>query len=467
MEVSFAEVFGQAERLLEQGQLEEAVKAAEKAFDIRQRLSSSSGPSLDPSTLPVLNLLAVIHLESGNPEEGRDYFLQAAAVDEDGAAPFTKAAGGGVEKYFYLSQLSEEGGQDSVNWLEKGATILRREIAKHQTTTSPTPIVLTASTTEVYDEPTTLPSLQAKLARALCSQIEIYMTDLSFQPDSEPHCERLISEALPLFRASGTKDPTTLQTLANIRISQCRVDEARPILLESLALWGGDKEDAHGSPLDGEGDEDQDEDEETNPSQTHQRKTPAQNDDPAQTDPSSDPDFPTRISLSRLLLEVNLLPQAQRVLDRLVAEDDTSVEAWYLAGWCLYLLSGLHMADTDDDDATAPARPAAKAAQTRIDTDTAESSLEHLAEALRLSNVLDYEDDRLCGHAAELVAELETALGREKGSAVRAAETGAKAAVAGLTGGIAGMGMDGGEGEEEEGDDWESGSGSEDGDMSE
>jgi hypothetical protein len=51
------------------------------------------------------------------------------------------------------------------------------------------------------------------------------------------------------------------------------------------------------------------------------------------------PDYPERISLARLLMEAQMEEEALEVVERLVGEDDESIEAWYLGGWCLYLMA--------------------------------------------------------------------------------------------------------------------------------
>jgi len=79
------------------------------------------------------------------------------------------------------------------------------------------------------------------------------------------------------------------QTLANVRISQERMEDAKAALKRSLDLW---------------------------------RDLP----------PESPvvPDFPTRVSLARLLMEADMDIDAIEVLERLVGEDDTSVESGIL-----------------------------------------------------------------------------------------------------------------------------------------
>lgn len=98
------------------------------------------------------------------------------------------------------------------------------------------------------------------------------------------------------------------------------------------------------------------------------------------------PDFSSRIALSRLLMEVGMEADAFMVLERLVQEDDQSVEAWYLGGWCQNLQ-----------------------AQNGIDSKGA--ARDWLSNSLRLYDLQDYEDDRLRDHAVGLVEKLQLELG--------------------------------------------------------
>ncbi|KAL8954950.1 MAG: hypothetical protein Q9183_006855, partial [Haloplaca sp. 2 TL-2023] len=154
-------------------------------------------------------------------------------------------------------------------------------------------------------------------------------------------------------------------TFASVRISQTKVDEARKALTQSRELW----------------------------------KDSAAGDDGI-------PDFPTRISLVRLLMEVEMEEEAMEVLDRLIEEDDSSVETWYLGGWCQYLVvqrkalesAAMASSGTNDDKEDA----------SRV----LNSSREWLNNSLRLYELQDYEDHRLREHALELVGELDTKLGK-------------------------------------------------------
>jgi len=271
--------------------------------------------------------------------------MKAADIDPEGEAP--EELGGGPEKFLWLAQLSEEGGLDSVKWYQKGADVLRKEIKKQS-----------REETRSEEQNALLEEQTAKLASALCGIAEIYMTDLSWDDkEAEDQCNKVMEEATRIAPDSVE----TLQTLASVRISQLRQEEAREHLSKSLSLWKDlPPEDA---------------------------KVPA---------------FPTKISLSRLLMEAEMEKEALEVLERLITEDDQSVEAWYLGGWCQHLLAEKRKSQISgniDDD------PASEM------NDTLRRSRRWLLQCLRLYQLQGYEDVRLRDHATEIVESLNQVLG--------------------------------------------------------
>jgi len=326
----------EATSLLQQGDISGAVKPAKRALAILDEASEEA--------LPALNLLGEIHVELGEIDLARKYFMQAAAIDED--CDLGEDVGGGAEKFLWLAQLSEEGGQDSVSWFEKGAMSLRAQIQA----------LLDRKKLDAESE-AVLEEKRRKLAVALCGVVEVYMTDLSWEEDAEQKCEALVTEATMV--APGFAEPW--QTLANVRISQERMEDARAALKRSLDLW---------------------------------KDLPPEHD--------VVPDFPTRVSLARLLMEADMDGEAIEVLERLVGEDDSSVEVWYLGGWGLYLMgekqkSGEVKADEDGES-------------WRISWISSRQWLNH---SLRLFEQQNYEDERLGEHAKELLTILNKELGGE------------------------------------------------------
>lgn len=331
-----SKLLDQATILLQTGQADGALGLAQQALD--------NAPANSPAQLSALNLVGEIYVELGDIDTAREQFLRAVELDPTGTIP--ESQGGGAEKFLWLAQLSESGGKDSVQWFEKGVSALRHVIEQLEANAGPQNAI-------------ELDGKKRKLANALCGVAEIYMTDLSWEEDAESRCEFLVTEALK----ANPKAPEVLQTLASIRISQLRTDDAREALTRSLAIW---------------------------------KDLPP--------DDLTIPDFATRISLTRLLMEVTMELEALEVLERLILEDDQSVEAWYLGGWCLYLLAEKQQAPKD---AEADESPEAKRQASLV------ASREWLKQGLALYEVLQYEDERLKEHATELVQEMNKELGEE------------------------------------------------------
>jgi tetratricopeptide (TPR) repeat protein len=340
---SIEELLTEAASLLEQSQPESALPLAEEALrrleaerqaeqeqtlDDLLQLTAQGKPTL-PTTLA---LAAEVHLALGDAQSARDRFEKAVTIDPDGALV-------SADPWLWLAQLCEEGGKASIAFFERGCDVLRNEIEVLQESMT----VEDEEGTKILDE------RRSKLADALCGMTEVYMTDLSWETDAEQRCEALVTEAVavcPERMSAGA-----LQTLASVRISQERVDDAKAALKSSLAIW---------------------------------------KDIPSEVEDEARPDFATRVSLSRLLMEVECEADALAVLEGLVKEDDQSVECWYLGGWCQVLMSGKQEAKRDK---------LLEQAKVWIDN------------CLRLYKVQEYEDDRLQEHALELKQKLNKQLG--------------------------------------------------------
>jgi len=117
----------------------------------------------------------------------------------------------------------------------------------------------------------------------------------SFDPNAAKKCEELLNLALQ----ADPGNPEALQSLASVRMSQSRPDEAKEHLSLAWSAW-------------------------------------KDIDDP--TDPRLPP-FSTRLSLVKLFLELSLFTPALLVLNGIMASDDQEMEAWYLEGWCFCLMA--------------------------------------------------------------------------------------------------------------------------------
>jgi tetratricopeptide (TPR) repeat protein len=150
-----------ATTLLQTGQPDAALRLTRQALAILH--SRSDAPVA--SVLSAHDLLGQCHIELGDPSSALKAFTQAAALDPDGLLP--EGEGGGPEKFFWLAQLCEDGGRESIQWFERGCGVLEREIR--------------ASETEAGSEAQArLDDKRRKLAGALCGMVEVWMTDLSY-----------------------------------------------------------------------------------------------------------------------------------------------------------------------------------------------------------------------------------------------------------------------------------------------
>lgn len=335
------QLLAEATAHLEQGDAAGAVSLAKQALN-------TALDSHDALVCAAYNLLGHIHVELGDIDAARTYFLEAVQIDADGALP--EDVGGGPEKFHWLAQLSEEGGADSVNWFEKAAACMRAQIQALTEAAATVKLKGSVHGTLEAELKVQIDEKKVKLAETLCAVAEVYMTDLSWEEDAEARCETLITEATML----APELPDAWQTVANVRVSQSRREDAVAALERSLALWTGL------DPMD-----------------------------------SQVPNFPSRVALTRLLMECDLEQRATQVCERLVLEDDESVEAWYLGGFAQYTLGE-----------KLKSSPEATDRETKPDTWKTRwmRARQWLSQCLLLFQAQEYEDERLGEHAKELLA---------------------------------------------------------------
>ncbi|KAK9368627.1 hypothetical protein V1509DRAFT_51872 [Lipomyces kononenkoae] len=201
--------------------MQEAMATAKGQLQNRQPYEAlstlSAYQTLDLDSIELLALLAETHLEisalsdepngQSHAENAYNYFKRAAEIDGH------QSSQGSYEKYLWLGQLS--GGHDAVKWFRIGCDRLRKELSSENTSENQKVI------------------LKKKLCEALCSSIEIWMTDLCMEPEAESTCESLIAESLMV----DGNHQESYTTLASIRISQQRNSDARVALQRSWDLY--------------------------------------------------------------------------------------------------------------------------------------------------------------------------------------------------------------------------------------
>ncbi|KAA8904490.1 hypothetical protein FN846DRAFT_779669 [Sphaerosporella brunnea] len=277
----------------------------------------------DPNSLPTLELLAEIQVELGDVETAHTLYSRAATLDPSGN--HESAGGSGPEKFLWLAQLAPSGGEEAVRWYEIGAEVLRRFVSLRDS----------GAHQDLAER-----ALEKKLVSALCGLAEIYMSDLCMEPDAEARCEAYVTEAL----LAAPESCEALQTLASVRISQERVDDAVAALQRAV------------KELEQEG--------------------------------AELPSYAVRIGLARLLIETAQYESAIDVLERLQVEDDQLPDLWYLGGWTLFLLGERERGNREGW------------------AEFWEAAREWLGTCQQLYKALDWEDEGIRDHTIELLAKI-------------------------------------------------------------
>lgn len=246
---------------LEEGDLQAACELAVRACSILPKDSLNVHP---------LELLGEIQIELGEFEDARNCFLEAVRRRE--SVPAESFDLGEEGKFLWLGQLSTE--DDAEKWYLKGIEVLQS--------------ILQRFTSEEQRK-----LIHEKMRDVYCSLVELFLTDLwfafhfvadcSMTEKAEENAERYSLLALE----NDKESPVALSSLASVRLSQSRNDEASTLLQESLSKWLGKSE-------------------------------------------SKPPSYSERMSQVKLLLEVELYEKALEVLETMQREDEENVELWYL-----------------------------------------------------------------------------------------------------------------------------------------
>lgn len=228
----------------------------------------------EPAHVEAKEMIGVVQLETGDLDAAKHTFTSLLTL----ADPPPPSA------HLYLAQLSDDDPHLALQHYQSAVDILMGQLKGKERAVDPN---------VGKDERT----LKGTAVQALISMVEIWMDpsyDLCDAPEAEQTCENLLNLALQI----DPDNAEALQTLASVRLSQQRPDEAKEMLERAWAKW-----------------KDLELDDETMPS------------------------IETRLSLVKLLLELSLFKPALEVLQGVIATDDESVDAWYLEGWCFFLMA--------------------------------------------------------------------------------------------------------------------------------
>jgi tetratricopeptide (TPR) repeat protein len=161
--------------------------------------------STAPEDTDLLDAAGEVAVELGRSEDAVRLFRQSIELRPDDN-PF---------KYMNLGQLLA--GEDAVNLFLKGIEMMQEELER------------------VKDDLEAANKLKARLCSGYCSMTEIFMTDLCDQEGAESQCEDFLTRA----QTFGPNSVELYVQWANLRLCQCRQDEAKRMSYKALSLLNG------------------------------------------------------------------------------------------------------------------------------------------------------------------------------------------------------------------------------------
>jgi len=179
----------------------------------------------------------------------------------------------GYSKYMNLGQLLD--GQEAVTAFNKGIQLMIAS-RDNETLQAAASNNSSASATEI--------------STAYCSLAEMYLTDECFKEEADTKCYECCQKAIEY----DATNPEAFQLMASCLLSQQNMEEARKMLEKSLELWQGKEDELPEAPV---------------------------------------PSYESRITTSKLLIELENYETAGSVLEELIEENDEFPQVWYLVGW--------------------------------------------------------------------------------------------------------------------------------------
>jgi tetratricopeptide (TPR) repeat protein len=275
--------------------MEEGAKFAQELNLDGAILMYEEALSLKENDVKVLDALGQCYFDSGNFELAEKVLKKSISINPDGY----------YNSHLYLGQLLS--GKKAAETFKKGIDLLEKYIQGENNTGENRRLI-------------------RQLSSAYCSLAELYMTDLCDEQDAEKTCEMFSTRAVEI----DPDNSEAQQTLGNFRMCQSKPKDAVPHILKAIDLIVKMHEREEEEE---EEEEEGDEDMSRNDSGKHADITL---DDPFEM-VSELPSYDSRFALSKIAMELELYPQAISVLERLLAEDDSNMEAFYLIAEAYYL----------------------------------------------------------------------------------------------------------------------------------
>lgn len=239
---------------------------------------------IDPDNVQVLETTGTLLLELGNTESAKQCFGRAVEISPDK----------GHAKYMYLGQLFD--GSQAAQCFQKGIELMIKEREQHQSQQQQE-----GACADLEGDISA-----TDISNAFCSLAELYMTDCCFEENAEELCNSNIDKAIEI----DPENPDAYQLKASYHLSKDQKEDAKEMINKSVSLW-------------------------LPKYRAIDKGEVAEEDfDPVEPIPVT---YESRMSASKILIEVGEYETAIEVLEGLLDENDEEPQTWYMIGWANYL----------------------------------------------------------------------------------------------------------------------------------
>ncbi|KAL5485970.1 hypothetical protein ACEPAI_7014 [Sanghuangporus weigelae] len=285
-----------------------------------------------PGNVEAKELFGVTQLEKGQLEEAKETFRSLLPPVPGAPNPPPPSA------HLYLAQLNEDDPHAALEHYETAVALLHGQLKGKERA-----IMDSLGETEL--------DIRRNIVRVLIAMVEIWMSpeyDLCDDLRAEETCEALLKSAFE----TDSDNVEALICLSSFRLSQQRPEEAKEAAIKAWLSSKDDEDDSKSLPLS------------------------------------------IRIELAKRFIELSEFSHALVVLQTIMALDDQEVMAWYLQGWCLFLM------------AEQAKETGAKVEELSWE-ELAKDARECLENCKTLHVSLQYPDEGLLQHATELIDRLD------------------------------------------------------------
>ncbi|KAF8312478.1 TPR-like protein [Clavulina sp. PMI_390] len=291
---------------------------------------------VEPNHFEAREMAGVMEAEEGNVDSARSIFISLVPPSPTARTPASHSA------YLYLAQLTSDP-REALSHYQAAVDILLGLIKGKER-------ALPQQNDPADPDPESEAGLKRTAISAIVAMVEIWMTsDLCMEPEAEQTCDSLISMAL----SADPNNVEALDSLASVRLSQSRGEEAKQVVEKAWEI--------------------------------------------TQSLEPDDPRYPpisSQLSLARRFLELSLFSQALLLLQNILGMDDEEVDAWYLQGWCFFLMA-----------------QKVKETGEKIEdlgwSELAQDARDCLEACKNFYTQGEHDDEELIGHVQELIQQLE------------------------------------------------------------